>query len=304
MRLVFAGTPSVALPALEALLASPHEIVAVVTRPDAPRGRSKRPVPSEVGAFAAEAGIPVLTPRHPREEDFVAALTDLAPDACPVVAYGALVPQRVLDIPRFGWINLHFSLLPRWRGAAPVQRAIMAGDAETGATTFRLVRELDAGPVFDQVRLPLAGIETSGDVLTALASTGAGLLTRTLDRLAQTTPVPQPEEGVTLAPKVDSADVRLDWTAPAVTLDRLIRGANPAPVAWTTVEGERLKVLLARPAADEGLTPGDLRVDKHHVFVGTGEGALELLTVQATGKRAMAAPDWGRGLRTATARLV
>ena len=182
MRLVFAGTPSVALPALEALLASPHEIVAVVTRPDAPRGRSKRPVPSEVGAFAAEAGIPVLTPRHPREEDFVAALTDLAPDACPVVAYGALVPQRVLDIPRFGWINLHFSLLPRWRGAAPVQRAIMAGDADTGATTFRLVRELDAGPVFDQVRLPLAGIETSGDVLTALASTGAGLLTRTLDR--------------------------------------------------------------------------------------------------------------------------
>lgn len=304
MRLVFAGTPSVALPALKALLASSHEVVAVVTRPDAPRGRSKRPTPSDVAAFASEQGLPVLTPAHPRDEDFVDALTRLSPDACPVVAYGALIPQRVLDIPRFGWINLHFSLLPRWRGAAPVQRAIMAGDAQTGATTFRLVRELDAGPVFDQVTLPLTGIDTSGEVLDALAASGADLLLSTLDRLPDLEPVAQPERGVTLAPKVEAADVRLDWTAPAVVLDRLIRGANPAPIAWTTLDGERLKVILARPAKADGLAPGELRVEKRRVLAGTGDGTLELLTVQAPGKKAMAAPDWSRGLRDVTPRLI
>ena len=296
MRLVFAGTPAVAVPALEALLASRHEVVAVLTRPDAARGRSSKLVPSEVGAFARDAGLPVLKPAHPREEGFVEALTQLAPDACPVVAYGALVPQRVLDIPRYGWINLHFSLLPRWRGAAPVQRALMAGDAETGATTFRLVRELDAGPVYGTTRLPLAGTETAGDVLGALAASGAGLLVDTIDALADTEPAPQPEAGITLAPKVEVAEVQLDWSLPAVELDQLIRGANPSPVAWTTLGAERLKVLLGRPVAEE-LAPGQVRAEKRRVLVGTGAGALELLSVQPQGKKPMAGPDWGRGLR-------
>ncbi|QIK73547.1 methionyl-tRNA formyltransferase [Propioniciclava coleopterorum] len=296
MRLVFAGTPAVALPALEALLASQHEVVAVVTRPDAARGRSSRLLPSAVGAFAQDAGLPVLKPAHPREEDFVAALTELAPDACPVVAYGALVPQRVLDIPRHGWINLHFSLLPRWRGAAPVQRALMAGDAETGATAFRLVRELDAGPTFGRVTLPLDGTETAGAVLDTLAASGADLLVRTIDALATAEPTPQPDAGVTLAPKVEPDEVRLDWSRPAVELDRLIRGANPNPVAWTMLGQERLKVLLAR-AVDEALEPGAVRAEKRRVLVGTGAGALELLTVQPQGRKPMAGPDWGRGLR-------
>ncbi len=297
MRLVFAGTPAVALPALKALLASEHEVVAVVTRPDAARGRSKRLIPSEVGAFAQEQGLPVLKPAHPREEEFVAALTELAPDACPVVAYGALVPQRVLDIPRHGWINLHFSLLPRWRGAAPVQRAIMAGDDVTGATTFRLVRELDAGPVFATTRLSLSGTETAGEVLDALAASGADLLVRTIDTLAGAAPTPQPDTGVTTAPKVEVAEVRLDWERPAEELDRLIRGANPAPVAWTTHGDERLKVLLARSTDEAGLAPGAVRPEKRRVLVGTGTTALELVEVQPQGRRPMAGADWGRGLR-------
>ena len=297
MRLVFAGTPAVALPALKALLASEHEVVAVVTRPDAARGRSKRLIPSEVGAFAQEQGLPVLKPAHPREEEFVAALTELAPDACPVVAYGALVPQRVLDIPRHGWINLHFSLLPRWRGAAPVQRAIMAGDDVTGATTFRLVRELDAGPVFATTRLSLSGTETAGEVLDALAASGADLLVRTIDTLAGAAPTPQPDTGVTTAPKVEVAEVRLDWERPAEELDRLIRGANPSPVAWTTHGDERLKVLLARSTDEAGLAPGAVRPEKRRVLVGTGTTALELVEVQPQGRRPMAGADWGRGLR-------
>lgn len=296
MRLVFAGTPAVALPALEALLASQHEVVAVLTRPDAARGRSSKRVPSDVGAFAHEAGLPVLKPAHPRDEDFIATLTDLAPDACPVVAYGALVPQRVLDIPTHGWINLHFSLLPRWRGAAPVQRAIMAGDAETGATTFSLVRDLDAGPVYQRTRLPLQGTETAGDVLDTLAVRGATLLLETVDSLGSAEPTPQSERGITVAPKVEVSEVRLDWTRPAVELDRLIRGANPAPVAWTTVGAERLKVLLARPTPDD-LPAGQVRADKRRVLVGAGQGSLELLSVQPQGKRPMAGPDWARGLR-------
>lgn len=299
MRLVFAGTPAVALPTLAALAASErHEVVAVVTRPDAARGRSKRLVPSEVGAWAEQAGLPVLKPAHPRDEDFVAALTELAPDACPVVAYGALVPQRVLDIPAHGWINLHFSLLPRWRGAAPVQRAIMAGDEVTGATTFRLVRELDAGPVFDTLTHPLAGTETAGEVLDALAASGAGLMLDTLDALGTREPAPQTDEGaVTLAPKLTVDEARLDWGSDAVALDRLIRGCSPSPTAWTTLDGERFRVALARPTDETGLAPGQIRVDRRAVLVGTATTALELLRVQPAGRREMAATDWGRGLR-------
>ena len=295
MRLVFAGTPAVALPSLEALAASRHEVVAVVTRPDAARGRSGRPVPSDVGAWAADHGIPALKPDHPRDEAFVSRLTEIAPDACPVVAYGALLPQRVLDIPRHGWVNLHFSLLPRWRGAAPVQRAVMAGDDVTGATTFRIVRALDAGPVYGSIRHPLDGTETAGDLLDALAREGARLLLDTVDALATVEPRPQPTGGVTLAPRITPEDARLDWTRAAAELDRLVRGCSPEPMSWTTLDGERFRIALARPTDEPGLAPGEARLERRRVLVGTGSTALELLRVQPAGRKPMAAADWGRG---------
>lgn len=304
MRLVLAGTPSVAIPSFEALLASDHEVTAVVTRPDAARGRSKRLVPSEVGQWAADHGIPALKPMHPRDPEFVAALTELAPDACPVVAYGALVPQHVLDIPRYGWVNLHFSLLPRWRGAAPVQRAVMAGDGVTGATTFRLVRELDAGPVYGTTEMALTGTETAGEVLEALAHTGARLLLDTIDALATTEPAEQDDEAaVTLAPKITVEEARIDWTRQADEIDRLVRGCSPEPMAWTTIGDERFKVALGRPTDEAGLAPGEVRVEKRRVLVGTGTTALELVRVQPQGKKEMAGADWGRGLRDAAVRF-
>ena len=304
MRLVLAGTPSVAIPSFEALLASDHEVTAVVTRPDAARGRSKRLVPSEVGQWAADHGIPALKPMHPRDPEFVAALTELAPDACPVVAYGALVPQHVLDIPRYGWVNLHFSLLPRWRGAAPVQRAVMAGDGVTGATTFRLVRELDAGPVYGTTEMALTGTETAGEVLDALAHTGARLLLDTIDALATTEPAEQDDEAaVTLAPKITVEEARIDWTRQADEIDRLVRGCSPEPMAWTTIGDERFKVALGRPTEEAGLAPGEVRVEKRRVLVGTGTTALELVRVQPQGKKEMAGADWGRGLRDAAVRF-
>ena len=304
MRLVLAGTPSVAIPSFEALLASDHEVTAVVTRPDAARGRSKRLVPSEVGQWAADHGIPALKPMHPRDPEFVAALTELAPDACPVVAYGALVPQHVLDIPRYGWVNLHFSPLPRWRGAAPVQRAIMAGDGVTGATTFRLVRELDAGPVYGTTEMALTGTETAGEVLEALAHTGARLLLDTIDALATTEPAEQDDEAaVTLAPKITVEEARIDWTRQADAIDRLVRGCSPEPMAWTTIGDERFKVALGRPTDEAGLAPGEVRVEKRRVLVGTGTTALELVRVQPQGKKEMAGADWGRGLRDAAVRF-
>ncbi|MBB1495975.1 methionyl-tRNA formyltransferase [Propioniciclava sp. MC1595] len=304
MRLVLAGTPSVAIPSFEALLASDHEVTAVVTRPDAARGRSKRLVPSEVGQWAADHGIPALKPMHPRDPEFVAALTELAPDACPVVAYGALVPQHVLDIPRYGWVNLHFSLLPRWRGAAPVQRAVMAGDGVTGATTFRLVRELDAGPVYGTTEMALTGTETAGEVLEALAHTGARLLLDTIDALATTEPAEQDDEAaVTLAPKITVEEARIDWTRQADEIDRLVRGCSPEPMAWTTIGDERFKVALGRPTDEAGLAPGEVRVEKRRVLVGSGTTALELVRVQPQGKKEMAGADWGRGLRDAAVRF-
>ncbi|MBB1500647.1 methionyl-tRNA formyltransferase [Propioniciclava sp. MC1683] len=304
MRLVLAGTPSVAIPSFEALLASDHEVTAVVTRPDAARGRSKRLVPSEVGQWAADHGIPALKPMHPRDPEFVAALTELAPDACTVVAYGALVPQHVLDIPRYGWVNLHFSLLPRWRGAAPVQRAIMAGDGVTGATTFRLVRELDAGPVYGTTEMALTGTETAGEVLEALAHTGARLLLDTIDALATTEPAEQDDEAaVTLAPKITVEEARIDWTRQADEIDRLVRGCSPEPMAWTTIGDERFKVAFGRPTDEAGLAPGEVRVEKRRVLVGTGTTALELVRVQPQGKKEMAGADWGRGLRDAAVRF-
>ena len=299
MRIVFGGTPDVAIPSLDALAGSRHELVAVVTRPDAPSGRGKKLTASPVAQRAAELGIEVLKPQRPRDEEFVARLAELAPDCCPVVAYGALLPQRVLDIPQHGWVNLHFSLLPAWRGAAPVQHAILAGDKTTGATTFRIVLELDAGPVFAAVTEPIRPDDTAGDLLHRLSVSGARLLVTTLDGIEDgtLTPTPQPESDgqLSYASKISVDDARIDWKEPADVVDRLIRACFPAPGAWTTFEGERFKINSAR-ISDAVLPPGVLDVTKRSVRVGTGTQALALGEVQAQGKKPMAAADWARGV--------
>ncbi len=296
MRIVFAGTPEVALPPLEALLASRHEVVAALTRPDAPAGRGKKLMPSPVAARAAQLGIETLTPRRPRDEDFVERLSAISPDCCPVVAYGALLPQQVLDVPARGFVNLHFSLLPAWRGAAPVQHALLAGDQVTGATTFQIVLELDAGPTYLSVSEPVQSDDTSGAVLARLAVSGAALLVQTLDGLEDgtLTAVPQPVEGVTFAPKLEVADAQVDWTAPAEVVERRIRGCTPAPGAWTSYAGERMKLGPAVPV-EGALAPGRLQVARSAVLVGTGTRPLRLGRVQPAGKKPMAAPDWARG---------
>lgn len=297
MRIVFAGTPEPALPALNALLDSAHEVIAVVSRPDAPSGRGRTLHASPVGSRAAELGIEVLKPARPREPEFVSRLAELAPDCCPVVAYGALIPQHVLDIPTRGWVNLHFSLLPAWRGAAPVQHAVLAGDEVTGATTFRLVAELDAGPVFGRISDPIGPHDTSGDLLSRLASSGARLLVDTLDGIADETltAADQPSDGVTFAPKLSVEDARIVWADPAVTVDRRVRACSPAPGAWSTFRGERLKVSSVS-ITDLSLPPGLLQVTKRTVLVGTGTTAVELGPVQPQGKKPMAAADWARGI--------
>src|SRR5690349_21211808 len=244
MRLVFAGTPETAVPALDALLASRHEVAAVVTRPDAPVGRGRKVEASAVARRAATAGLEVLTPDRPRDPEFLARLREIGPDCCPVTAYGALLPQAALDIPPHGWVNLHFSVLPAWRGAAPVQHAVLRGDDITGATTFRIVKELDAGPVFGTMTEPIRPTDTSGDLLERLAVAGAELLVRTLDAIEDgtVTAVPQPADGISLAPKLTPADARVDWTLPAHLIDRQLRGCTPDPGAWTEFEGARLKL--------------------------------------------------------------
>jgi methionyl-tRNA formyltransferase len=297
MRLVFAGTPVAALPSLDAIAASAHELVGVVTRPASPQGRSARLVPSPVESWAREHGVELLTPQHPKDRDFRERLAVLAPDCCPVVAYGALLPQRTLDIPVHGWVNLHFSLLPAYRGAAPVQRAIMDGVRVTGATTFQIVRELDAGPVYGSVTEPVAPLDTAGALLDRLATRGAGLLVETLDRIAEgAEPTQQSVDGLSYAAKLELDDVRIDWTRPARELADLVRGANPEPGAWTSIGGERFRVLLAEPS-EESLPAGLIEARRREVVVGTGSASLRLLTVQPVGRKPMAGADWGRGAR-------
>jgi methionyl-tRNA formyltransferase len=302
MRVVFAGTPEVALPSLDAIAASDHDLVGVVTRPDAPAGRGRRLVASPVAQRAEELGVPVLRPDHPRDPDFQAALRALAPECCPVVAYGALLPQSALDIPPHGWVNLHFSALPAWRGAAPVQHAIWAGDEVTGATTFRIVRELDAGPVFGVMTERIRGTDTAGDLLGRLAEGGAGLLVATLDGIADGSleARPQQPEGVSLAPKITVEDARVDWREPAVAVDRRVRACTPGPGAWSLLDGERLKVGPVVPdPAHAPLEPGLLSVSRNAVHVGTGTVPVRLGDVKAFGKRQMPAADWARGVRLA-----
>jgi len=299
VRIVFGGTPDVAIPSLDALADSRHELVTVVTRPDALSGRGKKLTASPVAQRAAELGIEVLKPQRPRDEEFVTRLTELAPDCCPVVAYGALLPQRVLEIPRHGWVNLHFSLLPAWRGAAPVQHAILAGDQITGATTFRIVLELDAGPILATVSEPIRPDDTAGDLLHRLSLSGARLLVETLDGIEDgtltATPQPKTDAQVSYASKINVEDARIDWTQSADVLDRLIRACAPAPGAWTTFRGERFKINSAR-ISDAVLVPGVLQISKRAVRVGTATQALELDEIQAQGKRPMPAADWARGI--------
>lgn len=298
MRIVFAGTPEVALPTLNALAESRHEIVAVVTRPDAPSGRGRKLTPSPVAVRAEELGIEVLKPEHPRDEAFQARLRDLDPDCCPVVAYGALLPQSALDIPRLGWINLHFSLLPEYRGAAPVQRAVWNGEEFSGATTFRIVKELDAGPTFGVMTQLLAADETAGSLFDKLSDGGAGLMVATLDALEDGAieARPQPLDGITYAPKITVDDARIDWTRAAVALDHQIRACTPAPGAWTLLDGERFKVGPST-VVDGDLKPGEIAVLKNDVLVGTGSQCLRLGLVKAFGKKEMPAGDWARGVR-------
>ena len=326
MRLVYAGTPDVAVASLDALFSSSHEVVAVVTRPDAPSGRGRSMVASPVKERALALGLEVLTPDRPGDPQFQARLRELAPLACPMVAYGALIPPSTLAIPEHGWINLHFSLLPAWRGAAPVQHAIMAGDEVTGATTFLVEQGLDTGPTYGVMTEAINPDDTSGELLRRLAEAGAGLLVATLDALeaGELHGVQQPAEGVSLAPKISVEDARIRWGTPALAVDRHIRGCTPSPGAWTTFRGERVKIhpvslppdattadsadprrsesspsdaVASQVVVPDILAPGEIAATKRAVRVGTASGVVLLGEVQPQGKRAMGAADWARGVR-------
>jgi methionyl-tRNA formyltransferase len=300
VRLAFAGTPQVALPSLRALLASPeHEVVAVVTRAPAPAGRGRRTTLSAVHELAAASGVEVLTPTRAGDAGFLDRLRALGVQCCPVVAYGALLPPAALAVPEHGWVNLHFSLLPAWRGAAPVPHAILHGDDVTGASTFRLEAGLDTGPVYGVVTEPIRATDTAGDLLARLADSGANLLVATLDGIAagSVAAVAQPSDGVSLAPKLSVEDARVDWTAPGRHVDRLIRACTPAPGAWTTLRAARIKLGPVRVRGANELAPGQIAAGRDTVAVGTMTTEVELGIVQPAGKRAMPALDWARGLR-------
>jgi methionyl-tRNA formyltransferase len=300
MRLVFAGTPDVATLALAAIAGSSHEIVAVVTRPDAIAGRGRTVQRSPVATWADERGIEVLTPARPRDDELQARLRAIAPDCVPVVAYGALVPQPALDIPKHGWINLHFSLLPAWRGAAPVQHAVLYGDEITGASVFQLEAGLDTGPVFGTVVEEIRPADTSGDLLGRLAVEGAELLVRVLDGIegGVLTPVPQSFDGISLAPKIQVSDAEIRWREPAFAVDRRIRACTPSPGAWTTLGVDRLKFGPVRPVSDgRSIAPGEIVVERSRVLVGTATDPVEVGEVTAAGKKPMRASDWARGAR-------
>jgi methionyl-tRNA formyltransferase len=300
MRLVFAGTPQVALPSLRALLASTrHDVVAAVTRPDSRSGRGRRRTRSPVGELADAHGVEVLSPERAADRGFLDRLAEIRPECCPVVGYGALLPEAALAIPRHGWVNLHFSLLPAWRGAAPVPAAIRHGDGYTGATTFRVVRAMDAGPVFGVLTEQVGDRDTAGTLGERLAHAGADLLTSTLDGIADGSlaAVEQAPDGVSYAGKVDSADAEVDFTAPAFAVDRLVRACTPTPGAWTTVAGARLKLGPVEPTGSTRLPAGELVANQGGVLVGTGTTAVRLGDVQPPGRTWMRADAWARGAR-------
>lgn len=298
LRIIFAGSPAAAVPSLRALIEGPHEVVAVVTREDAPVGRKRILTPTPVAQLAEDAGIPVV--KANRLAQVSDELIALAADLGVVVAYGGLIREPVLSAPRHGWINLHFSLLPRWRGAAPVQRAIMAGDPETGAAVFQLVEELDAGPVFAMESTSIGRVQTAGHLLESLSRSGAELLARVVDGIADGTAVAVPQVGeVTLAPKLTLDDGRIDWRESVSRIDARLRGVTPEPGATTTLEGERFKVLAAGLAhGAPRLDPGVVAQRGSAIHVGTGDEPLELRIVQPAGKKPMPAADWWRGRPT------
>ena len=305
VRLVFAGTPEPALPALRRLIDSPrHDVIAVLTRPDAASGRRGKPEPSPVAREALDRGIALLRPARPNSAEFVAELSELAPQCCAVVAYGALLGDALLAVPPRGWINLHFSLLPAWRGAAPVQAAIAAGDTITGATTFQIEPSLDSGPVYGVVTETIQPADTSGDLLARLALSGAALLSTTLDGIADgtLTPRPQPTDGVTMAPKITVEQARVRWDLPASVLERRIRAVTPNPGAWTLIGDLRVKVgpVHIDAGAPEPLPPGAIHIDRKDVWIGTGSEPVGLGQIQPPGKKLMSAVDWARGARLDT----
>lgn len=299
MRVVFAGTPDAALPSLQRLIDSPHhEVVAIISRPDARSGRGRVLQPSPVAVVARELSIPLLQPSSARDPQFVDMLTEIDPDVCAIVAYGALLPPLVLEIPRHGWINLHFSLLPNWRGAAPVQHAIWAGDDVTGATTFRLDEGMDTGPVFGTVALGISRTTTAGELLAELAHVGGELLATTLDGVQAGTldPVPQSTDGVSYAPKLTRDDARITWSVPAYVVSRRIRACTPAPGAWAEIKGQRVKIGPVEVGeSTDVLAAGELRADSRNVWVGTSTAPVRLGAVTPAGKKSMDAADWIRG---------
>ena len=297
MRIIFAGTPEPAACALTALLASNHDVIAVITRPDARKGRGRTYYPSPVKELATSHDIPVLTPTSLRDNDeFRSELRRLQPDCVPVVAYGNLIPKDVLDLVPYGFINLHFSLLPRWRGAAPVQAAIQAGDAVTGATTFRIDPGLDTGDIVGQLTEPIDPADTADSLLERLAHRGADLLTHTMDMIADGTAEYRPQDGVaTHAHKIMVADARVDWTQPAESIDRAIRAVTSSPGAWSTIGEQRIKLGPVTHTTDPHMQPGDIHVAKNRILVGTGTTPVSLGRVQPSGKKPMPAADWARG---------
>ncbi len=309
MRVVFAGTPTPAATALQALLDSHHDVVAVLTRPDAPRGRGRRLYPSPVSELAEAHDVPVIKTSTLKDESVVDSLAEYKPDCIPVVAYGALVPSNVLTLPRWGWVNLHFSLLPRWRGAAPVQRAIEAGDKETGVTVFRIEEGLDTGDIFASVPADIADDDTAGSLMERLTDQGAQVLVDTLDSIenGSATPTPQSDDGATYAKKISTEDTRIDWNKPASTVDQSIRAVTPDPGAWTLLEDDRIRVGAVQPIFDPrdpiekslALSPGEIAWKKNRVWVGTADYPVQLGSVQVPGKKMMEAGAWVRGAHLA-----
>lgn len=291
MRVVFMGTPEFSVPVLAALAAH-HQVVAVYSQPPRPAGRGKKDRPTPVHMKALELGLPVRTPLNFRAEEDRAAFAALGADVAVVVAYGLILPQALLDAPRHGCLNIHASLLPRWRGAAPIHRAIMAGDAETGLCIMQMEAGLDTGPVLLRATTPIGASETTGALHDRLSEMGATLILEALDRLDTLTPEPQPEAGVTYAAKIDKAEARIDWTRPAAELVRQVNGLSPFPGAWCLAGEERLKLLRAAPASGSG-PPGQVL---DGFTVACGSGALEVLEAQREGKRPMPATEVLKGL--------
>jgi methionyl-tRNA formyltransferase len=292
MRLVFMGTPDFAVPALEALVSAGHEVAAVYTQPPRPAGRGQRDRPSPVQARAEALGLPVRTPRSLRDPGAQAAFAALKPEAAVVVAYGLILPQAVLDAPAKGCLNIHASLLPRWRGAAPIHRAVMAGDAETGVSIMRMEAGLDTGPVLLREATPIGPGDTTGTLHDRLAEIGARLVVEALARLDSLTPEAQPEAGASYAAKIDKAETQVDWTRPAAEIDRLIRGLSPFPGAWTRVRGERVKLLASREAQGQG-APGTVLDEA--LTIACGIGTLRLTRLQRAGRGAQGTDEFLRG---------